>query len=112
MILFNHASSYNIIGSVWSRTSTGGWLPVGAITTSVDLTQFSMARVITSNLVAYSNTISTTNTVLSGAMTTMKLFQVPLISPTWNNIAQYIGAPNTYAMNGDLARGTVSVSMP
>lgn len=82
-IVFNHKASGPVHGLIWYKAN-GAWNYLSNIVPSSDLAEFSQSRTISSALMVYSNTISTTNVGLSGTITTLKMNQLPVnYSPTY-----------------------------
>lgn len=65
------------MGHVWSTKGDAKWHYVGGVRTAVPLTDFDLARVTSSAVTIFSDTISTTNSNLSGRMTTVSLQTLP-----------------------------------
>lgn len=77
LIIFASHSATDVIAHVWSTKGNGLWHYVGGLKTAVPMTQFLLARVVSSAITVFSDTISTTNSNLSGRMTTVSLQSLP-----------------------------------
>lgn len=69
-LIFSHHATTPEMGYIWSRNqTTNAFKFVDAIRQPVDLTEFQQARVVSSMLTVFSDTISTTTATLSGRLT-------------------------------------------
>lgn len=100
------------IGAIFSRDNTAAtWKYVADLNISGNLSDYLAVRAISGQVNIWSDTISTTNTNLSGRMTSINVNNIPP-EIEYNSLPSYAAMPNQKAVNVALSEGTVCVAVP
>ncbi len=114
LVIGNLLSNRTRVGAVFSFVE-GKWKYLADLKLSGNLTDFSSARSVAGMLQITSDTISTTNTNLSGRMTSINVTrypQTPTGTPTYADLPAYATNTSQKVVNVPLSTGTVITTIP
>lgn len=113
MLIFNPEQGSTVIGARYVfDTNQQKWGYVADISVSASLENFVESKMVSSAITVFSDTISTTNTVLSGRVSTVCTYDVGNLIPTFESIGQYSIGPKYSRVNQSLAEGVVFITPP
>lgn len=113
MMIFNPEQGSTVIGAryVWNvDQQRWGWS--ADISVSASLDNFVESKMVSSAITVFSDTISTTSTVLSGRVSTVCSYDIGSVEPTFENIGQFSIGPKYSRVNQSLADGVVFITPP
>lgn len=113
MMIFNPEQGSTVIGARYVYDDhQQKWVYTADISVSASLENFVESKMVSSAITIFSDTISTTNTVLSGRISTVCTYDVGNIIPSFENIGQYSIGPKYSRINQSLAEGVVFITPP
>lgn len=113
LIVYSPHEANQIMGRVFSfRQYDSRWRYSTCLKRSYDMSAYSQARVVSSLLTAFSDTVSVTSTTLSGRLTSISMFDIPVQVPAYSDFPSYQNQVPLKLVNGPLADGVAIKSYP